>query len=232
MEKQLKLYVVTVLLLYASFIAQSIAYAEPPNEDASAILDRTYEAYAKCRTYRDSGFATDVTHDANGKRTNQKAIAIAFVRPNKFRYEYVADDHKYIIWMDGDDIQKWWTISGKAEKVSSLGLAVGAAVGVSRSSSVMTPSLLEIAGVRRRDLIRHEDVVRIGDSRLGELDCFRLTGMNHSWDTTLWIEKSTYLVRQIEMEQNVGTSRRSRIMTFSPIVDQPVDNKLLEFNHP
>ena len=233
MEKQLNRYIAIALLLVSSAFSPRASCAEPIAATAQEILDRTYEVYANCRTYRDSGIATDETNDANGKRTNKKAVAIAFVRPIKFRYEYVADDHKYIIWMDGSDVQKWWTISGTPEKLTSLDMAVAAAAGVSRLTSVTIPSLLHLDGVYRRDLIRSKDAIRIDDERIGESDCFRLSGVKHSWDTTIvWIEKSTYLVRRIECERDLGATRRTRTMTFSPIVNQPVDKRFLEFNHP
>jgi len=72
MEELLKRYIAIVLLLLYPLVERS-AYAEPPVENARDILDRTYDVYANCRTYRDSGLVTNETHDVNGTRTNKKA---------------------------------------------------------------------------------------------------------------------------------------------------------------
>src|SRR5262245_59269314 len=109
-------------LFFLAFIACSLFRAAPsavaiePQPDALSaheLLDRMALSYANCQTYRDTGVVKTIFFQANGKRTINKPFSTAFIRPNRFRFEYRErrgdeDENRYLIWSNGLQVQTWW----------------------------------------------------------------------------------------------------------------------------
>src|SRR5262245_14319430 len=67
------------------------AGADEPKPDAlkaQDVLDRMAKVYASCKSYGDTGIVTTVFVEATGNRTVEKPFKTAFVRPDRFRFEY------------------------------------------------------------------------------------------------------------------------------------------------
>jgi outer membrane lipoprotein-sorting protein len=179
------------ILVHTFFVATLISSASPwparadetKQEELTAqdILDRMVNAYAECKSYQDSGQVQTVFIQANGRRTDKKPFATAFLRPDRFRFEYKSikaggDEARHIIWRQGSDIQTWWDIRPGVERPSSLEFAVSAAQGVSSGASGKIPRLLmpnELGGVYRLGLA---NIKRISDETLDSVECFRIEG--------------------------------------------------------
>src|SRR5262245_30622258 len=78
--------------------------ADEPNPEglkAQDVLDRMAKAYAGCKSYRDSGVVKTVFIEATGNRTVEKPFTTAFVRPDRFRFEYKEEaggqERRYIV---------------------------------------------------------------------------------------------------------------------------------------
>ena len=61
--------------------------------------------------------------------TTTKPFATAFVRPNRFRYQYEVKDSEgespiYIIWANGNEVQTWWDVNPGIQKKRNLESAV------------------------------------------------------------------------------------------------------------
>jgi hypothetical protein len=155
--------------------------AEDESLSAGEILERLARTYANCETYQDGGCVTTLFINANGKRLDKKPFSTAFIRPDKFRFEFKSsfngqDWHRYMVWADGDDVRSWWHLQPEAKQPPSLDLALAAATGVSGSSAHTIPALLMSGSIGGRRLTDLTELERLTDSRLNGVDCFRIQG--------------------------------------------------------
>src|SRR5947209_15674711 len=113
------------------------------------ILGAMAEVYATCPTYRDSGQVVTHFFDPGSdrpKRTSVRPFETAFVRPDRFRFEYrnrYKDDgpwYRHIVWAKGGDVRMWWDVRTGVEYPDSLGMAIAAATGVSGGSAHVVPA--------------------------------------------------------------------------------------------
>jgi hypothetical protein len=147
------------------------------------ILAAMAEVYATCASYRDAGRVVTRFVTTDRPRTSIKPFTTAFVRPDRFRFEYrdrfgdgEGEWDRYIVWAGGGVVRSWWSIQPDAEEPESLALALAAATGVSGGSAHTVPALLlpDVVGGRR--LTALGGLVSLGDADLGEVACYRLRG--------------------------------------------------------
>jgi outer membrane lipoprotein-sorting protein len=211
---------------------------EPAPEELTArqILERVARTYSECRSYRDSGVVETIFIRTDRKRTVKKPFSTAFVRPDRFRFEYSEDQceeqDKYIIWQDGDEVLTWWDIRPGIEEPPSLGMAIAGATGVSSGSANTIPALLlpkEICGYAVVDLAGAK---RIDDATCEKDECFRIEGDWFGSPTTIWIDKATYLIRRIDSSHQFEDFRTEDTTTYEPEINGDIPDKLLEFDPP
>ena len=230
-----------VLLGVLVALLSPIGSADAPKQDsltAKQILDRMAEAYAGCKSYRDSGIVKTVFVRASGDDTKENTFATAFVRPDRFRFgckrltDRLNREQRYIVWCKGKEVQTWWNIKSDIEQQPSLGKALVGATGVSGGSAHTVPALLfpeEIGGRRLTDL---KDAKRVDDAKLDDVACFRIQGSYGSQPITLWLEKKTFLVRKIDSQAELADRRVETTTTYDPIIDGEIPDEVLEFNPP
>jgi outer membrane lipoprotein-sorting protein len=210
---------------------------EPDALKAQDVLDRMAKAYANCKSYRDSGVVKTVYIEATGNLTEEKPFATAFVRPDRFRFEYkekqdFGREHRYIVWRKGKDVQTWWDIKPGVEKPNSLGLALSAATGVSGGSARTVPALLLPKEIEGRRLTDMTEAKRVEDAKLDKVDCFRLEGKFVDLPTTIWIDTKTFLVRRIDAQMKFDTFRAVETTNYDPAVAEEISDKQLAFDPP
>jgi outer membrane lipoprotein-sorting protein len=210
---------------------------EPKPEGASAkeIIDRMAEVYAGCKSYRDSGLVKTLFVQKGGNRTVEKPFKTAFVRPGQFRFEYDEKGNpksRFIIWSKGKEIRTWWDVTPGVESPESLDLALAAATGVSSSSAHTIPQLLLPHKVSGRSIKDIEGAKRGEDGKLEKVDCFRIDGKFGDHPVTLWIEKTSFLVRRIDEQVNFDNFRTEQTTTYDPTIDKEIADNLLEFDPP
>jgi outer membrane lipoprotein-sorting protein len=205
---------------------------------AQKVLDRMANAYAKCKSYHDTGVVETIFFEGNRKRTERKPFTTAFVRPDQFRFEYKTrrgdgedEFDSYIIWKNGNDIRTWWDIKPGVEEPKSLGSALGAAAGVSGNSSNNVPYMLvpkEAGGM----LNSPKEPKQLDDAKLGDIECHRIEGNYGGQLKTLWIDSKTFLLRRIESKTTFEKFRTETTTSYNPAVDEEILEKKLEFNIP
>ncbi len=223
---------VTLLLTQAT--AQEL---KTDNLTANHILDRMAKAYANCERYRDSGVVKTVIIQTDHTRIVEKPFTTAFVRPDRFRFEYrkkegYFPEQRYIVWRQGKEVQTWWNIQPEIGKPDSLDLALAGATGVSGGSAHTVPALLlpdEVSGRRLTDMTELE---RVQDVAHGTVDCFRIRGRYANIPRTIWIDKVTFLVRRIEGEHRFDGFRTETTTTYDPVIDSEIPDDDLDFNPP
>jgi hypothetical protein len=229
---------VLVCVLGACF-SVIVSEAEPRRESLSAkqILDRMGTTYARCRTYRDAGVVTNVHTEITGKRTVEKPFTTAYVRPDRFRFEYTEQKsdgrvYRYLVWRKGKDVRSWWDVTPGVTKLESLGMALSAATGVSGGSAHTIPALLFADEVGGRRLTDVAEARRVEDAALGTVECVRIQGRYADRPVTLWLEKATFLIRKIELKWEFDTFFIEETTTYDPVVNGEVTEALLAFDPP
>jgi outer membrane lipoprotein-sorting protein len=223
------------LFTAAVVIPVSAQDTDLPMLQAQDVLDRMAKAYANCKAYQDTGGVTTIFIGANGNRTVEKPFTTAFVRPDRFRFEYIENEGggqalRYIIWRKGKAVQTWWDVKPGVENPGSLELALAAATGVTGGSAHTVPSMLlpkEVGGWRLTDIT---EAKRIDDAKLDKVDCFRIEGKNADRSTTLWIDQKTFLVRRIDEQNKFDDFRTEQTTTYDPVTDQVIPDKKLDFD--
>jgi outer membrane lipoprotein-sorting protein len=210
--------------------------AKADDPSAKQIVDRMAKAYTDCKTYRDSGVVKTVFVEEGGNRTVTKPFTTAFVRPDRFRFEYtdtIGDQQmRYIISSNDKEVQTWWDVKPGIEKPESLNLALGTAVGVSGYSSINISALLLPDKVSPRRLLMLTEAKRAEDGKLDKIECFRVEGKFSGNPTILWIDKKSYLVRRIDEQAKFDNFRTEQTTTYDPIINEKVTDKMLKFDPP
>jgi outer membrane lipoprotein-sorting protein len=149
---------------------------------AEDILAAAEEAYHRCRTYADTGCVQTEFRKPDGQTDffSTTSFETAFVRPDRFRFEFSTHHPKrselrrYLIVAKGSEVLTWWDIRPAVERPESLALALGGAAGVSGASSHTVPALLMPDRVSGRRLGQRAALTRLGDADLDGVACFRV----------------------------------------------------------
>jgi outer membrane lipoprotein-sorting protein len=213
----------------------------PDERSADEIIRQVAETYKNCRTYRDSGVVTIVFINSDGRsRTDELPFTTAFVRPDRFRYEFQHrsrihhEPTRYIVWSKGQDVRTWWDITPGVKTGNPLHLALAGATGVSGRSAWEVPSLLLPKEVSRGSLEALQSPTRLEDAKLGEVNCIRIQGESSIGDPmTFWIDSKTLLIRRIDSGHEFGDFRTEQTMTYDdPIINEPIPEEKLAFDPP
>jgi outer membrane lipoprotein-sorting protein len=213
-----------------------VCAGEPPGEALTAeqILARMAKSYADCSSYRDAGEVTTVFFGGMGKRTVKKPFTTAFVRPDRFRFEFQErmgeeEWRRMIIWQGGGDVRSWWDLRPGVEHPSSLDIGLAGATGVSGSSAHNIPRLLLPDRIQGRSLTHLEELQRLPDAKFDGSDCFRVAGKSHGDPETLWIDKASFLVRRIDLSVQFPEFRTEETTVYHPEIDGRIAPGELEF---
>ena len=235
----LSVLVVAGQLAGAAATSQVSAQGEPEHValTAAEVVERMANAYADCVTYHDLGSVRTIFVQADGERIVKKPFRTAFVRPDRFRFEYSEptrsnSESRYIVWSNGEDVQTWWDITPGILEPQSLEIALARATGVSGGSAHTVPALLMPDQIGGRRLTDVSDARRIEDARLEDIDCFRIQGLLGSSSATLWIDKNTSLVRRIDSQAEFDDFSTRTTTTYEPVIDGEVTAGMLAFDPP
>ncbi len=186
------------------------------------IIARTVEVYATCNSYQDEGEvesrivgetrATDSLASAN-------PFATAFVRPDSFRFDYwesglgpMKMGLHYVAWSEGGKYCYWSLLPvGKPETFKSIRTVVTGPTGISRGSARRIPALL----IPSAPLCT--EYALLSSEAVGKEPCFVLRRVENDEAETVWIEKSSGLVRQV-VEQTIV--RRPESSRFPEVLHQ------------
>jgi outer membrane lipoprotein-sorting protein len=204
---------------------------------AAQVLDRVARTYASCESYRDSGVVKTALTESGGRRwTEEKPFKTAFVRPDRFRFEYTEESFGrqvcYIICADGKKVLKCWDLQPGVEEAPSLGLALAGATGVSGGSAHTIPALLlprQVGGRLLTDLPRAK---RMEDGPIDGNACFRLEASLIGQPITVWVDQQAFTVRRIDEQRTFPGFRTETTTTYEPAINCEIPPEMLEFNRP
>jgi hypothetical protein len=229
------------------------SFADDAKPDPVGLARKVETLYASCRTYRDRGKVNLVVRDARGQEKRfgeikQRKITTAFVRPDKFRFEF--DDERggklirNLIWMGDGKVRTWWDIQPRVETPMSLESALGAAAGVTESSSVTIPPLLLPRLLNRPKALSGGPgkLSLFDDEAIGPHACRRLrrrfealnfqTKKNFEVVVTYWIDAKTSAIRRVVQETELDEFRGVGTLDLEPEFDVALPVAALAFDPP
>jgi outer membrane lipoprotein-sorting protein len=201
------------------------------------ILTRMKKVYANAQTYHDKGLVKVVIRFPERDHTVKKPFTTAFIRPNRFRFEYkdiepLVKTSTFIAYQNGQDIKAHWDLDEGVSQITSIGEALATAAGISGGSARTVPTMLLPEESRFRNPILLYSPKRAVDEVIEGIDCYRIKDLNDYRDLTLWIDKETFLLRKIYTYQDFQDSQAESTTTYKPILNGVVTEKMLEFGSP
>jgi outer membrane lipoprotein-sorting protein len=228
-----RILVLVGLLTVAILPAGAGAAPDAQTPTARQILQRVAKTYARCTSYRDTGtVATIVSGGANV--TQQQSFSTAFVRPDRFRFEYSnasGPKEGCVVWRKGKKVRSWWSFTS-GQTYNSLGMAVAGATGVSGGSAHTIPSLLMKSEIGGRLVTDLKNAKHVGDEMIGGSDCFRVDGTYVLGPMSLWVDKKLFVIRKAISQGTVGSVTYETTTTYEPEINSVVAAKMLDFNPP
>ena len=224
-------------LLLSSSARTAPAAKEHPGDafTAEQILERVAKTYAHCKTYLDAGVVETTYIRSLSRQLESKPFMTAFVRPDRFRFEYKARSYStnkvetsHIVWRD----KKNWVAEPEDSKKDPFMMALAGETGVSTGSAHTVPALLlpdEVAGRRITEMTEPE---RLKDETLGKARCFRIRGLHGGQPATVWIDKRFFLLRRIDQDHDYKDFRTETRTLYQPILDKKIKPEFLEFKPP
>ncbi|HUK13022.1 MAG TPA: hypothetical protein VLW17_06940 [Thermoanaerobaculaceae bacterium] len=240
-------------------LVQALAAAAQQGEagsDAAAlrpeqILLTMKKRYAACRSYRDTGVLRTAQIIEGGRSGAELPFATAFVRPNKFRFQFTdrglgERSSVYVVWMDGAELRSWWDAKPGVREPESLQAALDAAAGITGGASIRIPGMLLPALVGAGAPLAAAERIDDGDDRGAA--CFRIKGKTRPTPytttmsgrqltvrdetVTLWIDRVGYLLRKVEEVRVFDAYRAENTTTYFPEADVDVTPAQLAFGKP
>jgi hypothetical protein len=227
------------------------ALAGAPAAETGVLLGRVRRVYAEARTYRDAGVVTTTFFKPDGAvmMVSRKPFTTAFVRPDRFRYEYTEERRegerpsRYLVARDAArEVRTWWDVTPGVRTGRDLSLALAGATGVSSGSANTVPSLL-LTGAAERDVgdwTRRRPVERLADAETAGRTCLRFSATIGARPNapasgsvfTYWVDAESLLLRRIESTSTFPDFFTEAITTYEPVLDADVPDAALAFDPP
>lgn len=211
------------------------ASAQTPT--AEAIVTKMVGNYAAATSYQDAGVV--LTHRPGEDVSDDKPFKTYFVRPDRFRFEWIRHHpyppmhhitYDHVIWSNQSGSFTYWSEPALFERAQSLSLAVAGATGVS-SGAAHTISRLLLNSVTGFSLSDLRELTLLGQEQFEGTDCFRVRGKHpRGNDYEMWIGANDYLLRKLQKEIVPGTIQEEIHRDIQ--INQDVPGALFDFEPP
>lgn len=195
--------------------------------------------YSDCETYSDVGVvsSTVFTVEVGEKRLDDKTFATAFIRPDRFCFEFAEPEDgqqktRCVISREGEDVQFWFFALPGIERPESLEMALAGATGVSGTAAYFVPALLMPTEIGGRGLTLMREIRRVDDARHKKNRCYRVEGRLGAGTAMVWVDIESFLIRRLDYQLDLGHTRDESSITYEPRVNCAVSPGMLEFNPP
>jgi hypothetical protein len=96
--------------------------AQAEQQDGNELVRRLAQAYANCRSYRDSGTVRMTFAKDSPPHVDEQTFRTAFVRPDQFRLDFETGARRDLstIWMSGATVRAKWSFDSNTERQESL----------------------------------------------------------------------------------------------------------------
>jgi hypothetical protein len=209
----------------------------PAEPTAADLLSQVAAQYASLLTYSDEG--EEVTVFVTGqqsweRRTVKKRFKTAFVRPDKFFFQYrevgLGPESEWrggTIWTDGSGVHTWSTIEFPAGHGHSIEQATGGFAGVSSGTSTLTAKLL-LPDIDARSPLPEPSTSRLlGEGSVEGKSCWKVEGLRFGMQSAItWIDRRDFVIRRVDHanEFNDDTHRRQMDSVREVLKNMPADD--------
>ena len=214
-------------------------------EQVAEILDRVVAAYASCSSYRDIGERKLTMYsgaDENRAVTAEGQFATAYVRPNRFRFDYqgcgpdaASKRERLVMWTQRNRVKAWGRRGAEIQSFLDLEhalhqLSLGSHITSfdSHVSFQLVPRPLLPTGAKTYLTHRFGNSDLIGIEESDGFSCYKLESHLYGipkW--RLWIDTRTYLVRQFEKEVSFS---RAAFEQFSDAQLEEIRDRLAAYS--
>jgi hypothetical protein len=207
------------------------AAENPTANEAARVLEQLRSTYREARSYRDRGRQhTQFITSGPGGHESSLDYTTAFVRPDKFRFEYVDEYGRYIVYQSANDIRSHWSLTGEHEQFNSLSRAVAGPTGVSGGTVRLAAELLGL--LRQSDVAKEmRDAVMLPEESVGDKTCYVVQGYDRSCQrVTLWISNDDYLLLKMQENTLFADMETVTVTTIEPVLNADVPEEALAFH--
>jgi len=225
-------------------------------DELKAVLERLTHVYSSCWTYEDKGVVKEITREESGKeRATEGSFTTAFDREaRRLRYEFTSrspqlkQDRDCIVWRNGGSVKIWTRFESRIQTMEKIGMAVASAVGYSGEPVFLIPHLLAPMEIKGRGLLDLDDLSLTEKQDFNGTGYFKITGYYPSHTKlTFWVDITTYLILKVELEtattqlfegwsyvdiMNSGTVATKTVITYSPVVNTPIEDSKFDIRIP
>jgi outer membrane lipoprotein-sorting protein len=219
-----------------------------PVPSLEALLERVRQVYAGAKTYRDTGVVTTTYFKPDGTvmMESKKPFSTAFVRPDRFRFEYHETrdgdrPSRYLIARDATGkVRRWWDVRPGVEEGGRLYMALAGATGVSDGSANTVPSLLLSDARHGRNWTQLKGLELLDDAETAGRRCHLVKHTIPAIPNTpakgsvftYWLDAETLLLRRIESSTTFPEFYTKAITTYEPVLNGDVPDSALAFDPP
>jgi outer membrane lipoprotein-sorting protein len=193
----------------AFFLSAAGLHAADKAVSADDLLIRSRAKYAALKSYADTGTViTEYNPGAGATLTERHKFTTYFRAPKQFSFEFKAEStERLAIWIDGAEVQSWWSATGVHDTYPQGQGASGFAMATlpTKGSVVQIASLL-FPGLQSATTDLTEARL-IGSESIGGKTCHKIAGIvalaysngvvTSTRPTTVWIDAESLLLRKI-----------------------------------
>ena len=236
----------TLLLIFSAVVLN----ADDKPLTADALLERSRGKYAALKSYSDTGVV--VTESNGGSPTLMKernTFTTYFRVPKQFFFDFRADPSasgdRFVLWIDGAEVNTWWQATGVHDKYPQGQGAAGFANGsLPTKGSIATIASLLFPGLQGpfADL---KDTRLVSSEAVGGHRCYKVVGdfapaygngtVTSTSAVTVWIDSETLLIRKIFADtpkESPASVIDRTIITLEPRANPELKPTLFRFSVP
>jgi outer membrane lipoprotein-sorting protein len=229
----------------AAVLCSSPIPAQVPLPPPNWVLQRARDTYVELKSYADSGTILE-EYGTSSKDTH--TFATYFIRAPRYfllKFNKQGGD-QYVIWGDPDAFHTWWkSTAQQTDYPNPQNIpAISQSDYNTKGAALKIPTLLYGKSELAARMLAISDPGETGLEDIGGNSCYRLTG--RASDTyaatgkevnvrrlTMWIDVSTYLVRQVREEWDATPGQRHRTTTiYQPQANPSLNDSRFKFVPP
>jgi hypothetical protein len=197
------------------------------------------EVYAACQSYRDAGVARVTTTAAGMSRQDSQPFATAFVRPDRFRFDFGGRGPRVgdlwvrpVIWFDGTAVRAFSPADGLPRTYPTVAAALLDAEGASAGTSVLVARLLAPDSLPGPAVTNLLHPVVTGGEPIAGVECVKIEGRQGDVLVTIWVDRQTFLIRQLAGSRPLENGTTQTTITYQPELNPIIEAALFELRPP
>jgi len=222
------MYKLTAIVVFILAIAQSSS-AQPSSQlTAEEILERVSSVYASCRSYADEGEVS--TQVVIGSNPMVQDFTTAFVRPDKFRFEFRASHRgtRFVVWKAGALEFAEWPTGVRPAEIDETLLNLFT---TSHGAAVTVPALLFPEVFHGPGLFASLASIKLsGEEKIDGHRTFKIQAYLQNEPFTLWVDTNQFLILKVEQKSRLGRMDLRTITKYRPVVNAAISPDRLAFN--